>query len=295
MLWPSFCAAELTSVTLQWIDPTQMATGAYRWQDAGGQLYSANYRNTYRYNQPGVIVWATFERVSGALRGTFNARNLKPNFAYQLKLNGDPGTMGSNELIGFSGRWWEETWSGTAWANGANLNNKGTGSFPNPNDTVYLARRDTLDPTSPTGKKYRYTGYRVFDYFITDQNGATSFTFEVKGCYHVLWLTWQQSRGANDGPLKTVTFDPSPSQPAYDVDYSSKTASVFGEWERLPMGGVPLLPGDYNCQIMLTEESFHGWDSSNSKPYAGGWAAAMGAPIQFSILPTLAVSRWTLY
>jgi hypothetical protein len=40
-----------------------------------------------------------------------------------------------------------------------------------------------------------------------------------------------------------------------------------------------LQPGDYLAQIILTEESFHG----NGGSYAGNWAGAMGAGIQFFI------------
>ncbi len=65
---------------------------------------------------------------------------------------------------------------------------------------------------------------------------------------------------------------------AYDVDYPESTVSVFGEWERLPVGGVTLPLGDYEGQFILTEESFHG------SGLAGGWAAAMGAPAVFHLV-----------
>ena len=84
---------------------------------------------------------------------------------------------------------------------------------------------------------------------------------------------------ADDGPLKTATFDPDVSDPAYDVDYPSQTVSVFGEWERLPMGSVDLASGNYNCQMILTEESFHG-----TEPLDGNWASTMATDISFTIL-----------
>jgi hypothetical protein len=46
------------------------------------------------------------------------------------------------------------------------------------------------------------------------------------------------------------------------------------------MGGVPLPSGAYRCQIVLTEESFHG----SGGAYAGNWAGAMSAEIAFTIL-----------
>ena len=54
----------------------------------------------------------------------------------------------------------------------------------------------------------------------------------------------------------------------------------FGEWERLPVGGIFLQPGDYIAEIILTEESFHG----SGEHFAGSWAAAMGADIEFSVI-----------
>jgi len=257
--------------------------GDYRWLDVNDQVYGEHYRNDYNYTQ--ATVWIQHTTDSPTLHGMLIGSNLKPNFAYQLKLIGTPETP-SNEPIGFTGRWWQEEWnglpigSGGAWINGWNLNNKGDGSSPNPNDEVYLARKDIADPTSPTSKKYRYTAYLVFDYFITDENGSAAFDFEANSCYHVLWKTTQASRSSSDGPLKTTTFDPDPSSPAYETDYHESTVSIFGEWERLPVGGLFLPVASYDATFLLTEESFHG---SGDDRYDGGWAAAMGGPANFSI------------
>jgi uncharacterized repeat protein (TIGR02543 family) len=251
-------------------------TGNYRWMDVANQTYSSSYRTSYNYSQASVTV--NYNRVGKTLTGKLIAQNLKPNFAYQFKLAGTPGTA-DNELIGLAGRWWQEEWNGTAWTNGQNLNDKGTGYSPNPNDNDYLARKSITDSTSPTGLHYRYTGYLLFGYFITDTNGYATLYFETGGCYHVLWQTTQRARVPEDGPLKTVTFDPVLSA-AYDVDYASSTVSIFGEWERLPMGSVNLATGNYNCQIVLTEESFHGTGTLE-----GNWAAAMSTNISFTIAP----------
>jgi hypothetical protein len=66
-------------------------------------------------------------------------------------------------------------------------------------------------------------------------------------------------------------------------DYIFQEGSIFGEWERLPVGGVFLLPGEYFCQLILTEESFHG----SGGTFAGSWAGAMSATIEFGIMPPL--------
>ena len=251
-------------------------SGTYRWLDIADQAYGTSYRSSYNYSQASVELAYCTE--GNGLQGLLKATNLKPNFAYQLKLVGTPGTV-DNERIGLAGRWWQEEWTGTTWANGQNLNNKGDGSSPNPNDLTYFSRRDIKDASSPTDNHYRYTGYLVFNYFITDGNGSTALQFETGNCNHVIWKTTQQSKTANDGPLKTSSFDPTPSQAAYDTDYPSNTISIFGEWERLPMGQVNLQPGEYSCQIVLTEESFHG----SGGTLAGNWAGAVTANIMFTI------------
>ena len=250
-------------------------TGNYRWLDVANQQYSSAYRNSYNYTQATVKV--TYNTEGTTLTGTFQAVNLKPNFAYQVKLVGISGTA-TNENIGLAGRWWQEEWDGNGWTNGQNLNDKGTGSSPNPNDLVYYSRRDITDSTSPTGLHYKFTGYLVFEYFITDEQGNATISFATGSCYHVLWKTTQRSHTGDDGPIQTTTFTATTSSPAYDTNYPEQTIDIFGEWERLPIGGVPLAPGDYTAQLILTEESFHG----DGGQYAGNWAAAMGATIQFN-------------
>jgi len=264
-------------VALADIDSGQTSpTGNYRWIDVADQFYSVTYRESYDYTQADVTL--QFFPVDTRFRGYLIAANLKPHFAYQIKLVGISGTP-SNEWIGLTGRWWEEEWNGSAWANGRNLNNKGDGTSPNPNDVVYYSRRDIADPTSPTGYRYRYMGYLPFDYVITDEAGNTLLPFEQNSAYHVQWKTTQRAHTALDGPPLTTTFDVALPDPAgaYDVGYPEITVTVFGEWERLPVGGVTLPPGDYEADFILTEESFHG------SGLAGGWAAAMGVRIGFEV------------
>ena len=254
---------------------TTSPTGDYRWMDIANQEYSESYRDTYNYTNATVEI--SYFPVDETLSGTLTATNLKPNFAYQLKLVGTPGTP-ENEQLGLVGRWWQEEWDGAQWTNGWNLNNKGNGSSPNPNDLNYTARRNITDGTSPTGLHYRYTGYLLFDYFTTDGYGNATLSFETGSCYHVLWKTTQRTHTGDDGPIITTTFTANTSSPAYDVNYSEQTVDIFGEWERLPMGNVPLSTGSYTAQLMITEESFHGTGENE-----GSWAAAMGTDISFII------------
>jgi hypothetical protein len=263
---------------------TTSPQGLYRWMDVADQVYDVDdtdgysYQTDYNYTQATVQV--DYFTDAETLHGNLTAGNLKPHFAYQFKLVGIAGTE-ANERIGLTGRWWQKEWNGSQWANGRNLNNNGDGSWPNPNDLVYCARRDIPDPTSPTGRHYQYTAYLVFDYFITDEHGGASLSFAADSSYHVLWKTSQRDHTADDGPLETTTFDVELPDPvsAYDMDYPEVTVSIFGEWERLPVGGVTLPPGDYQAEFILTEESFHGGG------LAGGWAGAMGATVSFTLIP----------
>jgi len=94
-------------------------SGDFRWLDVANQPYSASYRNEYDYSD--ALVELTYPAITPYFQGTLVAEDLKPNFAYQVKLEGTSGTS-ENECIGLSGRWWEEEWNGSAWTNGMNLN-----------------------------------------------------------------------------------------------------------------------------------------------------------------------------
>jgi hypothetical protein len=290
---PAVFAETPISVALEDIDSgTTSPEGNYRWMDVADQVYAVSYQEAYDYTQ--AVVQVDFFTDAETLHGTLTASNLKPHFAYQFKLVGSPGGMDANERIGFTGRWWQEEWDNSSeeWINGQNLNNKGDGSSPNPNDDVYIARRDIPDPDSPTGRHYRFTGYLVFDYFITDEFGNASLSFEADSSYHVLWKTSQRAHTSDDGPLEATTFTVVLPDPvgAYDTPYPETTVNIFGEWERLPCGNVRLSAGHYLGQFILTEESFHG------SGLAGGWAAAMGAPVSFYLLPqpVPTISDWGL-
>jgi len=268
----ALAAACPRTVYLTWIDPgVTSPNGYYRWLNVADQAYGPAFREYYSYDYATVQV--AYEAASIVFNGTLTATNLKPDFGYQLKIIGTPDTP-SNEAIGLAGRWWEQSWTGTSWTPGWNLNDKGDGTSPNPNDLAYYLCRGIPDPTSPTGKDYRYTGYMLFDYFITDSYGNATVSFQANSSHHVL----MKSPGCiPDGEV--AFFDPDTSMPAYEIDYPPSIVSVWAEWERLPVGGVRLQPGSYTCSIMLTEESFHSYYE-----FGGRWAAAMAAPVEFTIL-----------
>ncbi len=251
------------------------AAGNQRWKDAAHTLYAESYRAGYSYAQARVVV--AYETEADTFAGRLVAANLKPNFAYQIKLEAVPGSPCA-ERLGSVGRYWRETWNGTAWANGWNLNTKGDGSSPNPNDAAYLANRDEPLSTSPTGLKYRFTTYLLLGYFITDANGNGTVDLRLDSSYHVLWREDQRTRVADDGPIERRTFRADTASPAYASDGGEQTVGIFAEWERLPSGGLRLPDGDYELKLVLTEESFHYGDILND-----WWATVMSGPLAFSV------------
>jgi hypothetical protein len=259
---------ELQDIDSNFTSPSP--SGKFRWLDIADQAYGEAYRNAYDYTQATVIV--AFAPSGASLRGELTANNLKPNFAYQVKLAGDPiEYQVANEKIGFVGRWWREEWNGVQWVNGRNSS-----------DGEYVSEKDEGDNIggSPTGLKYKFTGYLVFDYFITDSKGNALLEFEVNSSYHVLWKTVQREPESGDGEIKAATYRVNAkSSPAYDANFNWVTVGVYGEVERAPVGKIYPAPGLYDCQFFLTEESFHG----SGGDYAGTWAAAIGAPISFEI------------
>jgi hypothetical protein len=224
----------------------------YRWMDVNDYLYAVGYREGYDYSLASVRV--SYKAMGETFMGSLTASNLKPNFAYQLKLEGIPGDP-SNELIGYTGRWWYTTESG---------------AYGNAVDSFYEDHKDD--------SSYTFTGYLLFEYFVTDENGDAVLEFEQDSSYHVLWKTSQRTQQIEDGPVKYHTFDPDPASLAYSTDYGPATVGVYGEVERPPVGGKYLPEGKYHCKVFLTEESFH-----SSQPYGGCWGGAMEGEVSFKL------------
>jgi hypothetical protein len=238
-LLPAPGRADVTTIQL---DPISSPGGMY-WRDITGTSYSPAFQSAFTYSNAGVsIAYNTYDL--SYFTGTLIASGLKPNFAYQMKLNGKPtniwgpsGDDATNERIGYIARWWR--------------NSPGPG---NANDADYNAHH--ADPA------YTYTGYLVYDFFVTDATGSAIVPFQSDNSYHVLWKTSQRAPGANDGPIHV-----------YNVN--GTIVNLYGEWEptRALPGTLVLPPGAYDVQFYLTEESFHdpsaAWASVMKKDYVG--------------------------
>jgi len=236
----------------------------YRWADIGQNSYAQTYQDTFTYDAP--IVTVSFETGEPTFTGHISGTNLKPNFAYQLKIVGKPtGIWGidgddvSNENIGYAGRWWQ-----VEPAPPHNLN-----SSPAANDAYYNLHKD--DPA------YIFEAYLLFDFFLTDPDGNVDLDFALDSSYHVLFGDWQGGgAGGCNQPLKTTTVSGLATDPAYDTDVGPTLVGVYPQIERECWGTTTLPQGPYLCRVLLTEESFHTSD--------GNWAPAMiHDDIQFTI------------
>lgn len=279
VLWAAPCGA----VTVALRDGG--SSSALRWLDVADQPYSAAFQAGFDYGNAGVAARVEFQDEAEVFAGTLTVAGLKPNFAYQIKIEGTPGGRTDNEWIGHAGRFWQEQWLGDRWGAGMNLNVQPDPNpafnYPglNPNDLIYLSRRDLVDSTGHP--LYRYTGYLVLGYFITDAHGDATVPFRQTNSYHVLWKTQQRARDVlRDGPLVEARLEAAGSYLpfAYAAAGAETTVGLFGEWERQPRDGVMLPSGDYPVKFILTEECFH-----SGLALGGGYAKAMEGEIAFRL------------
>lgn len=263
LFWLGCCAAQ--DVTLQ-----GLTGGNYRFKDIGGQAFGANFINTYVYTSASVTF--SFDvSDNDYLSGTISASGLKPNFAYQIKLAGNPSAEAvsdaekaaaddaTNERLGRLGRWWR--------------------AAPNPANSI-----DADYDINKNTPGYIYEGYLLIGFFVTDAAGGASLRFEGNNSFHVLWRTDQRPRASSDGPPLAVTVPDTTGHAAYDTALAARDFSLYGEREptRAVPGKLAMPREHYRCRLQLTEESFH-----DSGALAGSWTTALSAPFEFDI-PTSA-------
>jgi len=249
--------------------PVEWDRERQRWRDVAAQHFSAEKRAAYDYAQASVHLdcaarGATFE-------GTLTASGLKPNFAYQLKLNGRPtflfgpeGDDEANERLGYTGRWWARQ---IRESDGATVRQWRS------NDKEY------------EGWKFRrfhdaehhvvFDGYLLFDYLVTDPDGSATLDVALDSSFHVLFKTAQREPKPNDSIPTTHQILASADSGWYDRDLPPQTIELYAEWEptRALPGECVLPAGDYRVQLFLTEETFHERD-----PGSGTWPTVLAAP-----------------
>ena len=262
-----------------------------RWRDTTTTPYDVGKITTYDYASATVVF--AYPDQAPAFGGALTGSNLKPNFTYQVKLNGKPsyfwGPEGddlANERIGFAGRWW------------LSKVEKATGTVAagwNSDDAEYVAwkAQDFTDGVYD----YVYEGYLLFAYLVTDEDGQVAQDLTVDTSFHVLWKTAQRTPGLNDSLPTAHTFAVDAGSDWYASSLPDEVRSIYAEWEptRALPGNLLLPAGTYAVRLFLTEESFH--ESAGSPP-SGSWATVMTHDdVQFVIgapVPALSTSRLAL-
>lgn len=231
-----------------------------RFLDVAGRAFSRHFNSRFSYEP---AEWSPEVRVSWLRRaetfvGRLEATGLKPNFAYQLKLRGVFEDREAFERIGRLGRW--------------RLPGFGT----NFTDADYETYPDKSEVRS----------YLFFDFFVTDAEGNASKEFYLDSTLHVLYnATWQGRPRTTDTrpimvrpgrPDSELYARPVPRVEPQEIYAESEERSPSGN-SRPPVGEAFLPPGTYRAELVLTEESFHGFGD------AGYWATVMRAPVEFEI------------
>ncbi len=247
------------------LEPVPDPGQALRWLDIADHQYADLFiGGLFQYTAGTVQLSGTDGASLDFTVSTLQDKALKPNFCYQMKLEGPAEQWGTNPdsdfvngEFGYNGRWWCDSCN-------ASLTDR----------TVKVHMR----------RQHVVKGYLYFDFFVTDANGTANYTAPVVNSYHVTWKTTQRTPGANDGPIRDCTVVARTDGWAYDQNYTDENGevvSLYGEWEpnRALPGELALAPGSYaGVQFRLTEESFH------ASGIGGNWATVMAADgISFEI------------
>lgn len=245
-----------------------------RWRDIATNPYDSDKVASYVQGDGYVTLYddaqatLTYEATAPTLIGQLVASGLKPNCAYQIKLNGKPtynwGPAGddlANEELGYAGRWW---------VNKVAPDGSVVGGW-NSDDAEY----ESSKAVGFTDGVYDYVfeGYLLFDYVVTDKNGNASKALALDSSFHVLWKTSQRQPQAEDSAATDYSVVANgKTSDWYSRRYRTQTIGIYAEWEPgRDLPGECLLPlGLYNVRMFLTEESFH-----EDRPDSGSWATVL--------------------
>ena len=234
-----------------------------RYLDVANRAYSRAFVSGFGYsapapNTPQVVV--SYLKRAETFVGDLRARGLKPNFVYQLKLRGvwEKGAEAFSR-IGRLGRW-------------RPLGGRSTFC----SDQRFDAAPD----------KSRFESYVLFDFFATDEHGKARKEFYLDSSLHVLWnANHQGRRKINDSfpvrvPVRgahTKVYVRPRDSVADQMIFAETEAGAFGQ-QRPDIGEVVLGRGLYEAEVVLGEESFHGYGDG------GYWATVMHAPVRFEVI-----------
>jgi hypothetical protein len=213
----------------------------------------------------------------------FDGAGLKPNFAYQVKLEGKPsyfypdGNDWANEQIGYAGRWWLTV---------INLRTGDVIDEWNSSDSEYEYWKVRNFKDARKKRLYVFQGYLLFGFFVTDPAGTIvdgegnpGAAVMVDSSLHVLWKESQRLPQANDTASVDHLVRAAADLYAYDRVIPETVESVYGEWEPTrPVPGQLVLPdGEYTLRLVITEESFHNDLGDGADPLGGFWQTVLAA------------------
>jgi hypothetical protein len=245
-------------------DPWQAARE--RWMDIADNPYNAFSDGTQKfdYSQAQVTLHYAKNPPVPYFLGRIQARGLKPNFSYQLKLMGKPqkgvwgwGAQGdewANEQLGFAGRWFC----------GHPVHRSGT----NFDDNHW---REYYQNALP-GAEHNIGGYIFMGEFVTDGQGNADMPFWGEHPYHIKWLSWQggaKDVWAGQSVIETTNY-------AYGKE-PPPPGAVSAYYENEPGRTQPLTlaPGTYNTRFVITEESFH--NPVSARGQGGYWKTVLAS------------------
>jgi|GEM_PF-1038842 len=228
-----------------------------RWSDVMGNHYATDFVRRFKYSGKGrrnPLVRIRVEPEAETVRGRIEARRLKPNFAYQLKLRGCFSDRRAFETIGRAGRW-------RLPGRGTNYTDADYENFP---------------------EKHLVEAYILFDYFVTDAEGSAVRDFALDSSLHVLFHEWQSPNALPEDHV-TVVVDASDPDTYTRPKRQTQTATIFAQREPVRYQTadqvIRLPPGRYEAEIVLVEESFHASTADD-----GYWATVCRLPVTFSIV-----------
>jgi len=194
----------------------QDLNGTYqRWRDIAENTYSPSYQANFNYSQANVSL--TYELSSPSFSGTFEAAGLKPNFAYQLKLQGKPvEDPVSNQHLRDVGRSYDVA----------------------PNLTIGYVIFDFL----LTGRN-------------GEANCSFSVANSYHVLWKTNQRTPQPNDSIPK--WLSVEGGPDDSPQAYTANVTPTIVGIYAEWEKGVPGNVSLPAGNYDVEFIITEESFH--------------------------------------
>ena len=225
-----------------------------RWSDIAGNFYSEKFVSSFDYEKGKAQVFVAIEERADTLRGRLEAKGLKPNFAYQIKLRGIFKYFECFEKIGYAGRW------------------RFPGKATNYTDAEYRGKKDKSDVEA----------YIFFDFFVTDKNGNAIRDFALDSSLHVLWNGNRQGITAHSDDIISIAVDASDPKNYSRPKKQQNIELLWAERERGRYSSANqkrFLPiGKYIAELVLTEESFHSSDNDG-----GYWATVFKGEIEFTV------------